>query len=167
MRYIRTKDGKLFDLKKIKDEIKNDEVYNVFYYDYRFKKPRPFDSFDCCGSRGLILEYTYKGKCNVAFIKENKTYNDSVFLECDPEGYRESDDITELCDRFVLMDKEDEGPLEDELIGKRYNEVLNEFKFRIRLGCDPRKMNLYGAVWTDKGLSYVAELEQNGKWKVL
>lgn len=70
---------------------------------------------------------------------------------------RQADTIEDLCDRFVLIDKDDEGPIEQELIGKRYRAMLDELKFRISTGCDPRKLDFYGAIWTDKGLIYVAK----------
>lgn len=161
MRYIRTKDGKLFDLKKIKDEIKNND--KVYYHRFRFKKLKPHGF---CGT-GLCLEYTAIGNYDLGSIKAGEKYNLGFALECDPEGYRESDDITELCDRFVLVDEDDTGPVEDELIGKRYSAVLNEFKFRIRLGVDPCEMNLYGAIRTDKGIIYVAKLNEKGELEVL
>lgn len=78
-----------------------------------------------------------------------------------------ADTIEELCDRFVLVDEDDTGPVEDELIGKRYSAVLNEFKFRIRLGVDPCEMNLYGAIWTDKGLIYIMKMNDKGEFELL
>ncbi len=174
MRYIRTKDGKLFDLKKIKDEIKNDEVSNVFYRDYRFKKPEIFNGY---GGRGLIIGYTYKGKCNVDFIKENKTYGDSVFLECDPDGYRESDDVTDLFDEIIWVWNKEKSPHMSTLRQYErcggYGDLCRSMRYELNwghnLGYDYK---VYGAIWTDKGLLYVAELTQNGKkingkWKVL
>ena len=80
---------------------------------------------------------------------------------------KESDRIEDLCDRFVLVDKDDEGPIELELIGKGYKEALLELRFRIIVGCDPQKTDLYGAIWTDKGLIYVAKFDWDARGLVL
>lgn len=80
---------------------------------------------------------------------------------------RTGDSIEEVCDKFVLVDEEDEAPIERELIGKRYRAMLDELKFRISTGSDPRKLNLYGAIWTDKGLIYVAELNGKGELELM
>lgn len=80
---------------------------------------------------------------------------------------RTGDTIEEVCDRFVLVDKDDEGSVEGEVIGENYNAVLNEFKLRIKLGYDPREMGFYGAIWTDKGLIYVAELNGKGELELM
>lgn len=171
MRYIRTKDGKLFDLKKIKAEIKD----NFYYRDFRIKKPKPFNSG---GNRCLLINYTAKGTCNISgFVQENKTYNFAVSLDCDPEGYKESDDVTDLFDEIIWVWNKEISPHMSTLRQYErcggYGDLCRSMRYELNwghnLGFDYR---VYGAIWTDKGLLYVAELVQNGKkiygkWKVL
>ena len=79
--------------------------------------------------------------------------------------YRESDLIEELCDRFVLIDRNEyKEPITKELVGEKYSAMYNELKFRLSTGSDLDKMDLYGAVWTDKGLIYVAKLRTKWEW---
>lgn len=146
MRYIRTKDGKLFDLEKIKDEIKKNN--KGYYHGFRFKKLKPYGF---CGG-GLTLDYTAIGNYDLFYIKAGKKYDLSFALECDPEGYRESDDINELCDEFVIKGTR----------GLYLGIPLKE--------CELRNIpitQIYGAVWTDKGLIYVAKLNEKGKFELL
>lgn len=74
---------------------------------------------------------------------------------------KESDTIEDLCDMFVLVDKDDEGPIEPALIEESYRYMLLELRFRITIGYDPHKMDLYGTIWTDKGLIYVAKFDRD------
>ena len=64
---------------------------------------------------------------------------------------RKANTIEELCDRFVVMDKETK-------------EVISIVSFleyaKLWSFC---KYNIYGAIWTDKGLIYVAKMDDKGK----
>lgn len=147
MRYIRTKDGKLFDLEKIKDEIKKNN--KGYYHGFRFKKLKPYGF---CGG-GLTLDYTAIGNYDLFYIKAGKKYDLSFALECDPEGYRESDDINELCDKIVVDRNDGSAPFlydpTDGPIGISEGEEM------------------FAAIWTDKGLIYVAKLNEKGKFELL
>ena len=80
----------------------------------------------------------------------------------------QADTIDELCDRFVLIDRNEyESPIDEELIGKRYEAMFDEFKFRLSEGSLIKKMSFYGAIWTDKGLIYVAKMNGEGKFELL
>ena len=63
---------------------------------------------------------------------------------------KEADTIEELCDRFVVIDKETK-------------EVMNIVSFlayaKLWSSC---KYNIYGAIWTSKGLIYVAKMNDKG-----
>ena len=81
---------------------------------------------------------------------------------------KQADSIDELCDRFVLIDRNEyESPIDEELIGKRYEAMFDEFKFRLSEGSLIKKMSFYGAIWTDKGLVYVAKMNGEGKFELL
>ena len=68
---------------------------------------------------------------------------------------REAKTIEELCDRFVVIDKETK-------------EVMNIVTFlayaKLWSSC---KYDIYGAVWTDKGLIYVAKMNSEGKLELI
>ena len=81
MRYIRTKDGKVFDLEKIKNEIKS----------YSPQADYVFGSF-------TATEY---GELKVPFLINGK--NDAAVLDCDGDGFKESDSIEELLDAYSVV----------------------------------------------------------------
>ena len=71
-------------------------------------------------------------------------------IDTEEEPIREADTIEELCDRFVVMEKETK-------------EVISIVSFleyaKLWSYC---KYNIYGAIWTDKGLIYVAKMNDKG-----
>ena len=68
---------------------------------------------------------------------------------------KQSENIEELCDRFVVMDKETK-------------EVMNIVSFleyaKLWSYC---KYNIYGAIWTDKGLIFVAKMNDEGDLELI
>ena len=68
---------------------------------------------------------------------------------------KQSDTIEELCDRYVVIDKETK-------------EVVNIVTFlayaKLWSSC---KYDIYGAVWTDKGLIYVAKMNDKGDLELI
>lgn len=76
-------------------------------------------------------------------------YEEDVILK--KQVIKQSENIEELCDRFVVMDKETK-------------EVMNIVSFleyaKLWAYC---KYNIYGAIWTDKGLIYVAKMNDKGE----
>ena len=90
---------------------------------------------------------------------------------CDKQGYyiegydydvilkeqviKQADTIEELCDRFVV-------------INKLTREVMNIVSFltyaTLWSSC---KYNIYGAIWTDKGLIYVAKMNDKGDLELI
>ena len=65
-----------------------------------------------------------------------------------------ADTIEELCDEFVVITKENE----------HYVNELQVLHYTCRRN---KNYTLYGAIWTDKGLIYVAKLNERGEWKLL
>ena len=67
----------------------------------------------------------------------------------------QSENIEGLCDRFVVIDKETK-------------EVMNIVSFleyaKLWAYC---KYNIYGAIWTDKGLIFVAKMNDKGKLELI
>jgi len=150
-KYIRTKDGRILSL----NEFKYEKEYHWYRPNEKYLSRLNID-FTCwkwCFDDEYDSIPEVLGKITVEKIKRE---------EC-----KFADEIEDLCDRFVLVDKDDEGPIEQELIGKRYRAMLDELRFRISTGCDPRKLDFYGAIWTDKGLIYVAKMNEKGEFELL
>lgn len=64
---------------------------------------------------------------------------------------REANTIEELCDRFVVIDKETKKVMNIVAFWE-YAKLWVSWKY-----------NIYGAIWTDKGLIYVAKMNSDGK----
>lgn len=62
---------------------------------------------------------------------------------------KQADTIKELCDEFVM---------------------ISDGKHKLDIGChsySDEKIQIYGAIWTDKGLIYVAKMNNKGKLELL
>ena len=98
-------------------------------------------------------------KDGVYEVKVNKYHelvyckNNQIVLSCNI--IKQSENIEELCDRFVVMDKETK-------------EVMNIVSFleyaKLWSYC---KYNIYGAIWTEWGLKYVVKLDDKGKFELI
>lgn len=83
-------------------------------------------------------------------------YEEDVILK--KEVIKQSENIEELCDEFVVFDKEQpNGKL---LYYKGFENLKKEF---IDFEKDKEKVVVCGAIWTDKGLIYVAKLDDKGE----
>ena len=90
--------------------------------------------------------------------------NDMVYIP--NEGLnkilKQADTIEELCDRFVIEYKQHN----EQRILKTYIKVERNF-LRDKMYKLNHIQNLYGAVWTDKGLIYVAKMNDKGELELL
>ena len=94
---------------------------------------------------GKIIKDTYYG------LKQNE-----IYIGCD---YKQADTIEELCDEFVIKPGFSEPFLHDD-----NKQSFKQVKQRaIELGC----FKIYGAIWTDKGLIYVAKINEKGELRLL
>lgn len=75
---------------------------------------------------------------------------------------KQADTIEELCDEFVvIIDKEPNGYL-------IFNQCMNNFEKVISIHKNTKNENtIYGAIWTDKGLIYVAKMNEKGELELL
>jgi len=108
-KYIRTKDGRILSL----NEFKYEKEYHWYRPNEKYLSRLNID-FTCwkwCFDDEYDSIPEVLGKITVEKIKRE---------EC-----KFADEIEDLCDRFVLVDKDDEGPIEQELIGKRYRAMLD------------------------------------------
>ena len=64
----------------------------------------------------------------------------------------QADTIEELCDEFVVV-----GSLCCSLLNENEKQDIKRFA----------KSNLFGAIWTDKGLIYVAKMNENGDLELI
>lgn len=67
---------------------------------------------------------------------------------------KQADTIEELCDEFVVVDEEN-------------NHYVNELQVLHYICRKQKNYTIYGAIWTDKGLIYVAKLNDKGEWELL
>lgn len=126
MKYIRTKDGRIFYAKKkSKKDVK-------------------------LANDNLHWEAIPKG-CNDYFTLD---YEDNEIIKV-------ADTIEELCDGFVIDDDVDNRVFKD--IPYRHTSnfpYIQESKIYLKTIC-------YGAIWTDKGLIYVAKMNEKGELELL
>lgn len=73
---------------------------------------------------------------------------------------KQADTIEELCDGFITIGKDD-----FKLIWNKY-EYDECFKGNV-FPKDDILIELYGAIWTDKGLIYVAKMNEKGELELL
>ena len=77
---------------------------------------------------------------------------------------KQADTIEELCDEFVLINKNiDLLPS----IEKSYHDFSPYLDVDIRRHEKPSYIEIYGAIWTDKGLIYVAKMNEKGEFELL
>ena len=80
-------------------------------------------------------------------------YEEDVILK--EQVIKQSENLEELCDRFVVIDKETK-------------EVMNIVSFLAYAKLwDHCKYNIYGAVWCEWGLKYVAKLDDKGDLELI
>ena len=77
--------------------------------------------------------------------------NDESFKEIfKTESLLKADTIEQLCDEFVLVDK---------MTGKHCLDDINDYYY---LKEEVDEYEVFGAIWTDKGLIYVAKMNDDG-----
>lgn len=152
-KYIRTKDGKIFDLEKIKSKLKS----NPYYKNYRFSKLKTNKL-----RNEIILNYSAIGCKGVDKDQLDRRCRFEVSLDCDSLEYIESDTIEELLDSLIYIKKDGHK----RFIYDRQNLDQNYYKELLQNG------DIYAAIWTEWGLKYVAEMKgilPNGEidWKLI
>ncbi len=163
-KYVRTKKGEILDLENIKREVRDNEFY---YKDFIFEEIKQDGNdirldYSAIGTVENCLEEQKGKRCKFALVN----YGDEIL--------KQADTIEELCDEFIyvnkiegLDDKTHTISFEDmpnhqfteptvaeklEYIHKRYKDDLD----KIKLG-----------IWTDKGLIYVAKMNDKGEFKLI
>ena len=90
-----------------------------------------------------------------------------LYQECDIE--KEADTIEELCDEFVLIYKQDQNTKyvcwkdeNDDIYYIEHDGDCCSFSSR-----DLDEYIIYGSIWTDKGLIYVAKMNDKGELELI
>lgn len=101
---------------------------------------------------------------------KNSTIKDNVFYYPDNGGFpeyrrkpilKQADSIEELCDEFVVYVK-------DNIKAVRIFPKGKAMEYSIYLKqTDNLDSDIYGAIWTDKGLIYVAKMNEKGDLELL
>lgn len=87
----------------------------------------------------------------LVYCKDNQ-----IVLSCNI--LKQSENLEELCDRFVVIDKRNNVHyLMD------YDDVIEE----IYCGRIYEEDVVYGAIWTDKGLIYVSKMNEQGELELI
>lgn len=80
----------------------------------------------------------------------------------------EADTIKELCDEFVIYLPKLAGVpyvvYKESSNGTLFKEAKDQYEDYKQ---DNQEVYCYGAIWTDKGLIYVAKLNDKGEWELL
>ena len=80
-------------------------------------------------------------------------YEEDVILK--KRVIKQSENLEELCDRFVVIDKET----------KEVVNIVSFLEYAKLWSCC--KYNIYGAIWTEWGLKYVVKLDDKGKLELI
>ena len=121
MRYIRTSNDKIYDLKAYSGwEIDEDGNYHIWHH------PK---------------------------------YSCVYYIDIEAEDvFKTSDTLEELCDEFVL-----EKNKKYTVLSPNEDGIFPRCSITLKIEND----NIYGAIWTDKGLIYVAKMNPNGELELL
>lgn len=97
---------------------------------------------------------------NEEYISPN--WNDDIEKYLQTKIVAEANTIEELCDCFVGIRKSSHMAFTGRLDGAYWFKETNGW-----LGRLDSYENIYGAIWTDKGLIYVAKMNDKGELKLL
>ena len=153
MKYVRTKDGKIADLEKFINEEKD----TPYYKDFEFEEI----------SKDGELKWTAIGteKCS---LKDQIGTRCHFSATLNSEVIKTADTIEELCDEFVIIRRDDNTFA----LAKYYP---NDKTFYVKTADEEVSLSeclmygyeIYGAIWTSKGLIYVAKMNEKGELELL
>lgn len=94
-----------------------------------------------------------KGNEDFLWVKTNESnIVQLVWLNC---ILNQSENLEELCDRFVVMEKE----------AKEVRNIVSFLAYaKLWATC---KYNIYGSIWCEWGLKYVAKMNDKGKLELI
>lgn len=142
MKYVRTKDGRIVEESKLEPGLKQTFITITRKNDNKELAQINVDYSSDYIDMVTVCEYCKCHRINPKDIKYEITtlFNDVL---------KQADTIKELCDEFVM---------------------ISDGKHKLDIGCHSygdKKIQIYGAIWTDKGLIYVAEMNEKGCLELL
>ena len=78
-----------------------------------------------------------------------------------PKALKQAHTIEELCDEFVQIISN------GKIIQRSISRDLHQLKIKKEMYEIYNKVDTFGAIWTDKGLIYVAKMNENGELELL
>lgn len=142
--FIKTRDGQILDIKECQRTIKN---YAWHLKNIRFLKPN-------IEPTGVFFIFTAVYKKNNS---KDKRVCYALQYPCDCSEYVQSDNITELFDKFVFYNGEEEP-----LVCENLSEL--EYWFNYSKEQQYKTRECYGAVLVDGKLQYQAIMTSIGHW---
>ena len=143
MKYIRTKDGRIVDIEKFINEEKDTPYYKDFIFEEITKDG--------------VLKWTAVGTEQNS-MEEQRGIRCQFSATLTSEIIEQANTIEELCDEFIVVSDNCEKPIISAL---PFNELQLYAKGRTKYAI------CYGAIWTDKGLIYVAKMNDKGELELL
>lgn len=160
MRYIRTKNGVIIDLEKFINNEKDTPYYTDFIFDEITKDGHL--KWTAVGTDKNSMENQRGRRCQFGATLNSEIVN-------------QADTIEELCDGFVV-----ENPEKDFHVLRCYKEDVFSFVEDVEIPIGIKEYDekrdlisgehdwtVYGAIWTSKGLIYVAKMDEKGEMKLL
>ena len=147
--YIRTKDDNIYDLgsKGVSswEYIDNDTAINKYGVKGAFYTIYYFDE-----NKGHYSEYDNKGGRSCDFIDEK-------------DILKQSENLEELCDEIVYDYRlyQNKTTWDDRLVEDSFEELDEPITDEMI------KEGIYGAIWTSRGLIYVAKMNENGELELI
>jgi hypothetical protein len=116
---------------------------------------------------GCIKEFNLLGKKRLFAFRDKRW---SYRFENGSDVIKASENLEELFDEYVWKWNKNEFPYSTSRQYVRYGGV-GDLKRTIRCETDygyylNQDYEIYGAIWTDKGLLYVARLNDKGEWEL-
>ena len=118
------------------------------------------------------MEYAYKNNKENHLLQAYKDVYEEYGKETNWTDLGEiveiADTIEELCDEFVFITEDEEVNKRDSVRLKKHIFMRGGkgFSFSITER-DNKEDGYYGAIWTDKGLIYVAKMNDKGEFELL
>lgn len=140
MRYIRTKDGHIFEIVDY-EQLDENTKKNVRQLRY-----------------GGLEDYLNEP----VFVKIHKNMPNPISQFQSIKMFnilKQADTIEELCDEFVVINENGKYEGSSEILDICFLNFFTTLK--------DKKKKLFGAVWTDKGLIYVAKMNEKGELELL
>lgn len=98
-------------------------------------------------------------------IMESEINDNRKSLGYEPIPFiKQADTIEELCDEYVIINwTEEDGWGEPQLVKNK----VSIYQLQKLIKFDSKSHKVYGAIWTDKGLIYVAKMNEKGELELL